>query len=634
MVLTEFRIKNFSNNKIESNTSVSGKVKVLIMGIFKNKSHNEVGTKNKSRFTGYVVRGAETVYRTAHRFPVTILLFVFLAGLMIYRVETPYERLVNLNTMLDRLMAVAIMGIPLSLCVEMTLEKTCRHLHFLYRLMFYIVELGALVLYYLFLMPDINMVTMVRLMLLTGALLLGFLFIPYLPRKGNFEVYITRIISRVVVTGFFSVVLGLGIMAIIFAIKSLLFTGLDEDLYMHTWILVATIFAPFYFLSRLPRVDETFAEDEYNKILKILLMYIVLPIMSVYTAVLYIYFAKIIITWAWPTGIVSYLVVSYTAIGIAAIFLVSPFRSQSRWVEVFISAFTKLIFPLLIMMFISIGIRIGDFGFTENRYFILIIGLWSTGIMIYLNLVGTRKNIVLPVSLAIVAIIAVFGPLSAFSVSIASQNQRFYNIVSKYDMIEDGKVRSGIITDKEDKKEIAGILTYFERSHQLSDLKYLPSGFTMNDMQDVFGFSEFEQVDIHRFFSFGRANYEPLPISGYDFMLKVQAYKDNVEVNYFNSELSGAKGRIGVTIDKDLFIIVLRDGVQICKVDLKEHINSLIEKYGNDRYNIENEDMVYTIHEEAIDILVSYGNMHGTVAGGEQGISVTGMDADIFIRIR
>ncbi len=602
------------------------------MRIFKKKTHNEGANDNKGRLVGYFKRGADTVYRTFKRFPVTILLCAALAGILIYRVETPYEKLANINTMLDRLMAVLIMGIPLSLSVSLFIEKTGKDRYPIYKLVLYAVEIGALVLYYLFLMPDTQLVSMVRLLLVTGALSLGFLFIPFLPNKENFEVYVTRIMSRAVVTSFFAVVLGLGLMAIIFAVKSLLFTDLSENYYAYVWILVLTLFASFHFLSDIPQVDETIGEDQFNKVLKVLLLYIVLPVISIYTVVLYIYFAKIIITQVWPEGIVSYLVVSYTAIGIATIFLVSPFRSQSRWVGIFVSAFTKLIFPLLVMMFISIGIRIGDFGFTENRYFIVIIGIWSSGILIFLNLTRCRRNIVLPVSLAIVALLSVFGPWSAFSVSKASQNQRFYNIAVKYDMIQNGKVTKVTDIDRVDKKEISGILTYFDRTHQLEDLKYLPSGFTMMDMQDVFGFSEFEYVQKDIFFNYRRYPYEPMPITGYDFLFKVQAYKYQYDTDYYSNELLADKGKIKVVIDKDLFIYVYDNDTEVYKSDLKGYIYSIYEKYGTTSNNGNKEDMIYIDDNEKIGVMVSFNNIDGTVGEGEKNLVVSGIEADILIR--
>ena len=45
--------------------------------------------------------------------------------------------------------------------------------------------------------------------------------------------------------------------------------------------------------------------------------------------------------------------------------------------------FPKAILPLIVMMFISIGIRINAYGLTENRYYVVALGIWAFLVMIY-----------------------------------------------------------------------------------------------------------------------------------------------------------------------------------------------------------------------------------------------------------
>jgi hypothetical protein len=88
-----------------------------------------------------------------------------------------------------------------------------------------------------------------------------------------------------------------------------------------------------------------------------------------------------------------------------------------------------------------------------------------------MNLAKTKRNIILPVSLAIIAFLAVFGPWSSFSVSKFSQNQRFENILSRYNMIKGNEIiKPARTVSNEDKSEISQILSYFERSHKFSDV--------------------------------------------------------------------------------------------------------------------------------------------------------------------
>ena len=86
------------------------------------------------------------------------------------------------------------------------------------------------------------------------------------------------------------------------------------------------------------------------------------------------------------------------------------------------------------MMFVSMGIRINAYGITENRYFAFVVRIWVLGIMIYFSLKKRLTNIVIPISLSIVIFLSIFGPLSSFSVSKFSQNNRLKNILERNEM--------------------------------------------------------------------------------------------------------------------------------------------------------------------------------------------------------
>ena len=384
--------------------------------------------KKTSVLRKYFTLSIQAVSGTFNRFPLTMILFMGLAALLIYRIETPYEKIKDINDILDRLTGVMSLGVLISLSVSLLLERWGKDKHIPLKIIFFVLVGAFLVLYYLFLFPDTDNVSMTRLLLIMIALALSFFFIPYLPSKERFEIYVTNVITGFATSAFFTVVLGLGVVAILFAIQSLLYSDMDRRLYADTWVLAWLVFAPFHFLYNLPDSNFKFTLKHFNKVIKIALLYIILPVMAVYTLVLYVYFGKIIITQIWPKGIVSYLVVSYTAVGLVAIFLINPFRTENKWVRVFTTVFTKAIFPLLGMMFISIGIRIGEFGFTENRYFILVIGIWSTLMMIFLNLNKGKNNTVLPVSLAIFALLTVIGPWNAFEISKIARQTGFFKL--------------------------------------------------------------------------------------------------------------------------------------------------------------------------------------------------------------
>ncbi|WP_214658731.1 DUF4153 domain-containing protein [Candidatus Formimonas warabiya] len=593
----------------------------------------------------YARIGLQAVSTTFRRFPIPLLMFLGLAAILIYRIETPYEKLKEINTILDRISGVLALGVPFSLSVSLLLERLGKEKYLLFQIGTWLAELAFLYLYYLFLFPDTDMVPVTRLLLLTLAMTLSFFFIPYLPKRDHFEIYVTSIITGAATTAFFTVVLALGLVATLFAVKSLLYSGMDSRLYADTWVLAWTIFAPLHFLSNLPCLKDSFTREHFNKVIKIMLLYIVLPIITIYTIVLYAYFSKIIVTQVWPKGIVSYLVVSYTAAGIAAIFLATPFREENKWVKVFTTGFTKLIFPLLGMMFISIGMRIGQFGFTENRYFILVIGLWATAIMIFLNFSKGKNNTVLPASLALVALLTVIGPWNAFEVSKMSQSNRFVQIASKYDLIQNGQVvKNNRVVEILDQQEISGVLRYFDQSHELSDLKYLPPNFTMDQMKDVFGFEQvYPDGRAGNYFSYNWDRTVPVKISGYEtfFPLEAFTYSSGNE-NIYEKEIDTEKGKVKLALDPQYHLLLFKNGDRIYQYDLMNYVQPLYAKYGT---NIEggmkpgtnsssSERAILTDETDTLKIMIIFNNINGSVIPENNQLKIENMEGEVFLTVK
>lgn len=597
----------------------------------------------KEKIVKFAKQSLEDIQMTVLRFPLPIMLCVILASITIYRIEVPYEKLRNIDEILNRIMAVIVLGVPFSLGVDLLVErfwaKICCHV----KIVINSLKLVLLVLYYYFALPNIDMVPMLRLSMLALAMIFIFISALYMFKRENFEIFVTKIMTKVAMTAFFSVMLGLGITFTLFAIQSLLYENMSRDLYAYTWIIINFVFAPTHFLSGFPKIDEECSVKDYSKVLKLLLIYIVMPIISIFTLVLYTYFAKIIVTQIWPKGIVSYLVLSYAGAGIATLFLIKPFVEENKWVRIFTQILTKTILPLLVMMFIAIGIRIGEFGFTESRYYILIIGIWATFAMIFLNFDKGKQNVVLPISLAFVLLVSVVGPLSAFNVSIASQNQRFQNILSKNDMIYNDEIVIKSDIDKYDKREISGILRYFERTHDLEKLEYLPSDFTMRDIKETFGFKEVHEMSIYKragsdsglHFHFGIFGVTQIvDICNYDILIK------RSELLTFESEatVEGTKNIQGAFFitRKENYLVVLKDDVQIIKYDIAQTAETLIEKYGIRVMDpdLDKRDLIVQDEDDYVRFKLVFNKIFGSYDEETGEIEIRGAEVLILIDIK
>ena len=220
---------------------------------------------------------------------------------------------------------VLALGVPLSLCIKLFFERKEQYK----KVSQFVSYLGGAVLliaYYNFFLKDIDMVSTSRYIAFSLILYLIFLFISYLPNREDFEFYVIRIFTRFFTTILYSLVLYLGLSAILFAIDELLGVNIKGEIYYYAGLIVAGIFAPSFFLAGLPVKDEILTVSEYSRLLMVLVLYIIMPLFTVYTVILYIYFGKIIITRLWPEGLVSvsHLVLWYSAISAAVLFFISP----------------------------------------------------------------------------------------------------------------------------------------------------------------------------------------------------------------------------------------------------------------------------------------------------------------------
>lgn len=554
------------------------------------------------------------------RFPLTISLLTALAVLLIYDVTVSYEQIEEYREVINRLYGSLSIAITLSMAVKVLLERLGKGEKEGFFSGFLVI-LFAIV-YFYFLLPEFNLITQIRLFFTNATFLLAFLFIPYFLDRKNFEIYIADLMAKVAITIFFMVVLGLGVTALIFSIQSLLIEDLSNDFYAYTWIITVFIFAPTYFFYSMPKYDDELTKHDFAKPIKVALIYLVLPLLTAYTLVLYLYFARIIITWDWPSGIVSYLVSSYAGIGLVATFLVWPFKNENKWVDTFIKVFTKVIYPLLGMMFIAIYLRINQYGFTENRYFIVAIGIWATFAMTFINIDKGKRNTILVVSLAITLLISSYGPLSATSVAIRSQNDRFESILERNNMLENGEIISNSNISDKDKKEIVNIINYFNYEYKLSHLEYLPENYERENTEKIFGFPPYgwnTEQPINKYFNF-HGSLSPFVLDEYDIMIPFMHYRYG---DIYHSQHLAFDGNIYYIQSINNTVELYKDQDVLMTIDLKDHAEALIDDYGMNNYDMDSESLSFILENESLKVEVIYTNLSGTLnSDGEDNVEI------------
>ena len=571
-----------------------------------------------------------SIKKSIRRFPITIAISTTLVIMLIILSEKGANLSIESRKIFERVNMIIALGIPMSLCIKLIYEQK-DNLKGIYKAIGYILGAIVLILYYKFLLKDLNMVSTIRYIGVSIFLYLAFSYIPWIKRKEDYEFYIIKVFSSLFLTAIYSFVLLMGVFAIFFTIDQLFNANISGKTYYYTFLIVGGIFAPSMFLAKIPETNADFSEYNYPKSLKVLLLYIVIPLISIYTTILYIYFGKIIITKNWPQGIVSHLVLWYSTVSVAVVFFISPILKENKWANRFKFWFPKLIIPILIMMFISMGIRINEYGITENRYFALVLGLWVLGIMLYFIFSKKQKNIIIPIVLSIIALNSAFGPLSSFNVSKRSQNNRLKSILTRNNMLVDNKVEAASNISIEDKEEISMILNYFNTNHSLENVKYLPEDFKINNMEEVFGFSYIEKNIYNNEYFYYYTQQERnniIDIKDYDYLLNNYRILDR-SVKVDNMEIFYNKENFKLTI-KELDNLVY-------EANINDLANEIIEKQKDDfienrnRLNPENTTIIKENEKVGVKFIVN--SISGRIASEGETI-IEDVEFTVLIKIK
>lgn len=332
-----------------------------------------------------------------------------------------------------------------------------------------------LVMFYFLLPTDEKEFSEVDAFLLIPSFILCHLLVSFLPfvgknRELNFWQYNKNLFINIFVTAIFTTVLTGGIMLAIAAVDHLFDFHFDSRLYSYTFSFLSIFGSCFIFLlfneKGLLHLERN---DHYPVILKFFTQYVLVLLLLIYAVILYFYSAKILINWELPQGWVSYLILAYSVVGILAILLVHPLNEDSTksWVKIFSKTFYYTLAPLIVLLFVAIFTRILEYGYTEPRYFVLMIALWLTTVVLYFIFIGKQTIKFVPMSLFVFGLFCLLFPyLNTFSVAIRSQKNELLKTLSQKNILENGTINFKKKIAGEDADEISNKFNFLAKRNE------------------------------------------------------------------------------------------------------------------------------------------------------------------------
>ncbi len=539
--------------------------------------------------------------KAIERFPLTVFCSVVVFILSVYLVENPELKNENLLNELHKMVTLLGMSIPLTLALELAREKYFSEKNkWVIRFVNVLITLVFIIFYrFYYLSGKNNSSTLDSLeqLMATGIIFfLCFLLVPVIGKKDEEEKYFQSVIVDKTVTILFSVVLFLGLIAVFATIDGLSLIKLDSNIYIETWLFVVFVFSVIFFLSKLKKVDESLENYEIHKIFKFLIYFIVIPLITTYTGILYVYFGKMLITRSWPQGLVSHLILWYTIFSLFIMITVTPMAKKDSVARVFKKYFPFASLPLLVLSIVSISKRISQYGVTPSRYFVVLLAMWLIFCMVS-SIFKARLSVIL-ISLITVVYISVFTPVNNRKITLMSQNKRFEKILVKHGLLKDGKLVKKPELAKEKKYEVTDVLNYIlginDRRNGIENLKPFgkADGKPYKDREEFekslgidsawYQYSDFGSIGDSYFVTFGIN--ENVLVNMYNGIEEVKEYDyaiTNLE-SYFtdNNNVKEFFGKYPVKLSQEGIAVYdgkIEDNKELIKVNMPEIVDKIIK---------------------------------------------------------
>jgi hypothetical protein len=396
------------------------------------------------------------------------------------------------------------------------------------RWIYYIVSLLSLVVLLLFNVEPSGSYYVVAL----GCVALAYLSFPLYPDNERFA---ENVLNNVVALLFASFVAG-----VVFLLTVSIKLSLDYLFDLHSSdkgiesiaILVWVGFFPILFLAF---NGNSLRLTLKNRFTEILFNYILTPAIIVYMLIFYAYFVKVALQWELPKGNVAYMVFGF---GIAAYLLkmVSYLLAKDYfgWLYRNLSYF---VLPALVLFWIGTIYRVNEYGFTEDRIYLLIGGAFLT--VTSLVLISNKLGRYLYLSLGIIVVLSVFTYLpfvSAKTLGIKSQQHRFEKTLATlgYTKLDSAVRFKPLANTPQNRETISTLTSSFRYIYQNGEKEYTAKHLGVADsyqLEDIITSANYAMANESSDRSYQVSSLvnpkTALDIQGYRTMVMLKAYSSN-----------------------------------------------------------------------------------------------------------
>lgn len=407
--------------------------------------------------------------------------------------------------------------------------------------------------------------------------------------KLTLSEYVTKWFNNSVLWGVATIVIQLGVLFIVTIINSLLFNNSFYDVITKTEIFIlGFVIIPGEILCMLN------TKNEVIKPIRILLCFIVTPIVNIAEIVIYIYLFKILITREIPSNTIYPIIAGLFTFACPTWIMIDSFKDKYKYIKLNAKAIPYSFIALIALQIYSIGIRVAQVGLTPQRYLAIMLVLFEI-ITVILTIIKDRKyiNNLFIITIGLATIMCIIPGINVIDASWKSQLKRL-------EMAYEGNKGNFEALSKENKLKAKGAYYYLKNDDE--GKKHIPDYVVKKDIESVVydAIAEEENYREDTYISYDIKD-EKIDIDEYNRLSKIEIYSyENKKVKDIDIE------EFEIYQDKNDKNQIVMDNIKKFlqeTIEEKEVRNNLIKLDDNNSYLVESLELRYDETEEKIEYL-------------------------------
>jgi hypothetical protein len=433
-----------------------------------------------------------------------------------------------------------------------------------------------------------------------SAIILGgivaFVTVPYFYKRANFTIYLPYLLTRLLLTIFYTGSLILGTIGIIGLADFLFRLSINSRIYTDIIILFSTLIGGPLFLGYLPSIDKKLTKSDFGIVWKVLIIRIIIPLSTIATLIIFAYASLGRLTGVYDGSIFLVSAFSSLSVVLVAIVLAESFETEINYVKWFRKYLPYPMLLLVLNLGVEVILEIVEKGINVNNYFTGLFTDFFLAAYLLLLIKKLYQPILIPLLLSGSLLFAGFTPfIGVKDWTFRSISNQLTTTLSELNMLNNNVItpRPDLPTAQKDK--INSILGDLSSYHGFNNISYLPNDFDLSKTESVFGFGFFYDNRDNTYLSVGTNLALGFDVSGYDKVYQFNTFKNEVTIiESYQLRISNNK------------LIVSQNNTVVAEADLNNKMAELNQLNSSGKFEISPSEMTVNFSASKFKLIITF----------------------------